>query len=151
MRQRKMSSNTSSALKYKEPVTATATERSPQKRAMSITTATNTAHTHTNQKLWNVLKGELGGRWRCCCYCWRRCWRLLLLYVNVNAAQNIIQKTLTHFCARVAHTHTTHVHSKRIYSERYSPRDGFDRNSSSSTSSLSSLASASSMFVRRSV
>lgn len=74
---------------------------------------------------------------------------LLLLYVNVNAAQNIIQKTLTHFCARVARTHTTHVHSKRIYSERYSPRDGFDRNSSSS--SLSSLASASSMFVRRSV
>lgn len=47
-----------------------------------------------------------------------------LLYVNVNAAQNIIQKTLTHFCARVAHTHT-HARirtAKRIYTY-YSERE----------------------------
>lgn len=46
--------------------------------------------------------------------------RTPLLYVNVNAAQNIIQKTLTHFCARVAHTHA-HAYvqpSAHAYSER---------------------------------
>lgn len=43
---------------------------------------------------------------------------LLLLYVNVNAAQNIIQKTLTHFCARVAHTHTHNTRTQQAHIQR---------------------------------